>query len=145
MNKEIMEKLYDAACRIDRIIFIGGSISSDALADDIDSFFDEEDDEDIVGCFGEIPDWVDIDGRGYERADSISEWLLYAQKLGFLVKFATPVMEPTGENSRSFSWGYYNTKWLYAETLDEAIEHGLAWVQTRRDAEDEKAAKGGDQ
>lgn len=143
--KAIMEKLYDATARIERVVFIAGALATaDTCTDDLDEFLDHEDNEVIEKCLGEIPDWVDIDGRGMDRAESVFEWLHDSGKLGFLVQFATPVMEPHG-NSRSFSWGYYNTQWIYADTIEDAVDKGLAWVETRRASEDAKATtkKGG--
>lgn len=138
----ILEKLNDATARVDRCIFIAGALAAcDSFPSDIDDFFDDEDKETIEKCFGEIPEFVDIDGRGYERAEGIFEWLRDSRKLGFLVNFATPVMTPTGKNSRSFSWDYYNIQWIYADTLEEALDKGLAWVETQRVSEDAKAKK----
>lgn len=142
---KILEKLFDASARIERVIFIAGALGAgDVMSDDLNEFFDDEDQEDIAKCLGDIPDWVDLDARGYERGEYVFEWLRDSKKLGFLVKFATPVMEPMGK-SRSFSWGYYNTKWIYADTLEEAVDKGLSWVEQRRAAEDAKAnnKKGG--
>jgi hypothetical protein len=141
----IMEKLYDATARIESVIFMAGAMAAtDAFPDDLNDFFDDEDVETIEKLFGKMPDWVDLEGRGYERAEGIFEWLKESKKFGFLVKFATPVMTPSGPNSRSFSWGYYSTQWFYEESIEAAIEKGLAWCEERRAKEDAKAKKGGE-
>lgn len=137
--KQLMEKLREETVRIQRIILLGGATTDGAFSDDLNEFLDDEDEKTIEACLGKIPDYVDIEAHGYARNDSISEWLYDAGKLGFLVQFATPVMEPTGENSRSFSWGHYSIKWIYAETLDAAIDSGLKWVKGCRRTEDRKA------
>lgn len=139
----IGEQLSSALLRIDKVIFIGGAISQELLGDDLDSFLDEEDEETIVKCLGEIPDYVDIDARSYELAECVFDWLNSAGKKGYLVKFATPVMTPHRGGSRSYSWGHYNTEWVYAESVDASIQTGLEWAESRRKSEDEKAAKGG--
>lgn len=141
--KALAEKLWEETVRIERIILIAGAMTDGAFSDDLNEFLDDEDEKTIEECLGRIPDWVDIDGHGYSRNDSVCEWLSDQKKLGFLVKFATPVMEKRGGGSRSFSWGYYSTKWIYAETLDEAVTKGMVWVKKRRQAEDRKAKKGG--
>lgn len=143
--KSIAEKLGDETVRIERIILLAGAITDGAFSDDLNSFFDDEDEEAIVECLGEIPEYVDIEGHGYSRSDSICEWLYTAKKFGFLVQFATPVMEVTDVNSRTFSWGYYSTKWVYGETIRSVISKGMAWVKSQRRAEDRKAKtkKGG--
>ena len=43
----------------------------------------------------------------------------------------------------SFSWGFYATTWVYADTIDEAIDKGLAWVKECRSNENEEAAEKG--
>ena len=143
--KALTNKLNEETVRIERIILIAGAITDGALSDDLNEFLDDEDEETITKCLGEIPDYVDIEGHGYSRNDSVSEWLFQTGKLGFLVQFATPVMEPTSHNSRSFSWGHYRLKWVYAETIEEAITSGMKWVTSCRRAEDRKAKakKGG--
>ena len=141
--KSLREQLDQETVRIDRIILLAGAMTDGAFSDDLNEFLDDEDEKTIEECFGKIPEWVDIDAHGYMRNDSISEWLYGEGKLGFLIQFATPVMEKTGKNSRSFSWGYYGTQWIYAETFEEAIAGGMKWVKSRRRAEDRKAKKGG--
>lgn len=137
--KKHLEKLYDATARVERIIYLAGAMAAtDSFSDDLNDFLDEGDDT-IRKCLGEIPDWVDLGARNGERAEWVWEWLRDAGKFGFLVKFATPVMTPTSPTSRSFSWGWYNTEWIYAESVGEAIGKGLEWVEQRRAAEDAKA------
>lgn len=137
--KSILEKLNDAVARIERVIYLAGAMAAtDAFSDDLDDFLDE-DEETIINCLGDIPDWVDLDGRSFERANSVFEWLDHAGKFGFLVNFATPVMTPLGKGSSSFSWGYYNTKWIYGDSIEDVVNKGLAWVEERRAREDAKA------
>lgn len=136
---EIFEKLSDESARVDRVIFLAGALTNvDSMPDDIENFFDEEDAETIEKCLGEAPDWVDFDDT-----DSVAEWLIQSAKLGFLVQFATPVMKVISEGCYSFSWGLYNTTWIYAETIDEAVDKGLEWVRERRASEAANAAKEG--
>lgn len=139
--KLVMEKLFEATARIEQVIWIAGALAAgDDMAEDLQEFFQFEDDKTIERCFGPIPDYVDFDAHGFDEA--ISEWMSAIGEFGFLVKFATPVMKPSGRGSRSFSWGYYSTQWIYAETLDEAVEKGLAWVSECRAREDVKAEGG---
>lgn len=142
--KAILQKLYEETARMDRCILLAGAMAGgDAFPDDLNDFFNDENRESIEMCFGKIPDYVDIDARRYERSEAVYEWLLNAGKLGYLIQFATPVMTQIDGNLSSFSWGYYNTTWIYSDTLDEAIEKGLKWVESRRAAEKKKAKKKG--
>lgn len=141
--KAIFEKLYDATLRMDRVIFLAGAMGGgDVLPDDLDSFLDE-DFEGIRECLGPLPDWLEgeINAGRHCRAEAFSEWTADEVMFGFIVQFATPVMTPIGKESHSYSWGYYNTKWLYGNTIDEAVEKGLAWAAERRKAELVKAKK----
>lgn len=136
---ETFEKLEQATARIERIIYLAGAMAAiDRFPDDLNDFLNDEDDDTIAECFGETPDWVDLPLRGDESAVWVCEWLRDAGKFGFLVQFATPVMKPYSPTGRTFSWGYYSTKWIYAETVEEAIDKGLAWVAERRAKEDAK-------
>lgn len=142
MSRAILNKLDDANARIERSIFLAGALAAmGAFPEDLDDYFDDLEVEDINACFGEIPEYVDVETRGYARSDGILEWLLNSQKLGFLVQFATPVMTPTGKNSYSFSWGNYYTKWIYADTIEEAVDKGLAWVKKQRKSDDARAKR----
>ena len=50
-------------------------------------------------------------------------------KWGFLVQVAHPVMEFTkGHDGASFSWGNYNTDWLYGESIEEILPKAEAWA-----------------
>lgn len=140
---EKMNRLFDATARIDRVIYLAGALAAmDAFPDDLKDFFDEEDTETIEKALGPLPEWFEPEESASVQAEFIFEWLRDAGKLGFLVQFATPVMTPHG-SSRSFSWGYYSTRWVYADTMDEAIAKGLEWCEEQRAAEDRKADKKG--
>ena len=99
------------------------------------------DDETIEKCLGKIPDWVSK--KDNDRKIDIAQWLIEAGRFGVLVQFATPVMTPLGEGAMSFSWGFYATTWVYAETIDEAIDKGLAWVKECRSKKNKEAAEKG--
>lgn len=133
--KAIFENLMDASARFEKVIFLAGALAAgDAMSDDLTEFFDYEDIETVESYFGKIPDWVCLNDT-----NDICEWLSTCDRLGFLVHVATPVMSPTSNGSRSFSWGYYNSKWIYAETMDAAVEKALAWVKECRANEDAEA------
>lgn len=137
--KEMMGKLYDEALITDRVIYLAGALSGDVLPDDLEEFFNDEDDETIEKCLGTIPEWVDVDANGYSLAESVSSWLSDENKLGFLVRVTTPVMKPLGGGIRSYSGGSFYLTWVYGETMDDALALGLAWATERRAYEDKKA------
>ena len=137
--KEIIERLWEENARVERVILLAGALASeDDIPSDLDDFLDDEDDETIEKCLGKIPDWVSKENR--DRKSDIAQWLIEAGRFGVLVQFATPIMTPLGEGAMSFSWGFYTTTWVYADTIDEAVDKGLAWVKECRSNENEEAA-----
>lgn len=136
--------LFNESLRVERVIYLAGALSQfDSFPDDLDSFFDDADESNIVDCLGDIPGYVNLEDHRNERSESISEWLNAAGKYGYLVQCATPAMTKNSENSRSFTWGYFHSRWFYGEQMDDVISAALAWAEERRKAEDELYAKKG--
>lgn len=77
---------------------------------------------------------VDCDDDDDDFSTLLIDWMIESSIGGFLVNAATPVMDKK-ENSTAYSWGVYWTKWIYAETMDEAITRSAAWVDTMREKE----------
>lgn len=145
MNRQLHEQLADAIARIEKLIHIGGmAVDGDSMPDAIDDLLDE-DVQTLLKVFPGMPDWVQDeldDRRG--RGSAFAEWVHQEGKLGFLVNFATPVMRNVHQRGcGSYSWGSYYTNWIYGETMDEAMQLGLAWVQNLRDKEFAKTRTAG--
>lgn len=137
--KAILEKLDNASARMERVILLAGAIASAApLPDDLREFLGYEDEKTISAVLGDVPEAVDLDDE-----DGVVEWLANAGKLGYMVQFATPVMEARSNGMTSGNWGHYATQWVYGDTMEQAVETGLAWVETVRAREQEEAKKGG--
>jgi hypothetical protein len=140
MNKQLYEQLEQACARIEALIHIGGMVTDgDSMPDVVDDLL-QEDDETLAHAFPDMPAWVKevLDDR-HERGPAFAEWVHQDNKLGFVVKFATPVMRNVdGNGCGTYSWGHYYTQWTYGDTLEKATENGLAWVALRRAAEFEK-------
>lgn len=59
---------------------------------------------------------------------------------GFGVQFGTPVRKyHDSADSYSYSWGCYNTVWIYAETLEQAWRLGCEWAEQKHRMAREKA------
>lgn len=137
-NKVTAETLDNATARIDRIVWLAAMSSDFSFAEPL---------EDLLECEADLLrklfPWVPGDVFAGSVTDEVAEMVMFhsaeAGKLGFVIQMATPVMRPY-KGGRSFSWGWYSTAWFYGETLDEALQAGLAWVAERRAAEDAKAA-----
>lgn len=143
MHAAIKQKLNEADARIEQVIYLAGALAAvDSGVDALREFFEEEDEADIERLFGPAPDYYDPDSRRYEKDESIHDWLVERGQLGFLVQFATPVMEVHPGGSRGYSWGYCRIWWGYGDTIEQAVECGLSWVAGVR-AEEEAKEKGG--
>lgn len=71
--------------------------------------------------------------KAYEgELQELGYLLCHRNLLGFAVKFSTPVMTKTGKTSWSFSWGYTQSTWVYAESYDAAWKLGIAWAEQCR-------------
>ena len=137
---KLFEKLSDATARLEQVICIAGALGDGmAMADPLRELLDEDDDT-LTKCFGKMPDWLtEALGDRHEAADAFFQWATDTAHLGFAIQIATPVMTPHGKGSASYSWGYYSTRWVYADTFDSAVDAGIAWVEDCRKKEKLKA------
>jgi hypothetical protein len=134
-NLKTIATLENATARIERVIYLAGALAAgDALPEDLREFLQETETEHLARCFGTLPDFLDEDPADY----MLAEWLIDCRHLGWLVQFAAPVKKPIASGGRIFSWGYYRTRWFYAESVEQAIQHGLDWVKACQAADDAK-------
>lgn len=131
--KKIINRFYDSNSRIEKMFLLAGVLADESMPQDVEDFFTDEDFKTYKEIFGKIPGYVkdDMDDGG---SSALPAWLLDTGKLGFLVQFATPIMKQCGKGA-TFSWGCYYTKWVYGNTLDEALKSGFKWVQEQREKE----------
>lgn len=132
--KQLQERLTRAAVRMDALLLLAGMVNDgDAIAEPLRDLLDEQEDAALLRCFPRMPAGLlrlrdeDLD----EWRAAFCDWATAAGALGFVVRFATPVL-PSGDGSGS--WCRYTSAWLYGDTLDEAVERGLAWAAARRAA-----------
>ena len=142
--EKLREQLADATLRMDAVLLLAGMLNNgDAVAEPLSELLaDDLDESDMQRCFPGIPPAL-LDEMDDEREfrDSFCAWAIDSGKLGFVVKFARPVMTWNLQaDAASYSWGRYNTAWLYADTLDEVMARGLEWADEREAAEKTKAA-----
>jgi hypothetical protein len=133
--RELAERFYEHSARIDQVILLA------ALADSPDSevvedFIELAEEADLVRLFGMSV--ADAEQVLEEGAELLYDWCSVSEKLGFLVKFATPVMKPMKSGGHMGSWNSFYTHWVYADTMDQALEAGFAWVAERRADEKDK-------
>lgn len=128
-------QLEQASIRFGTIIYLpaaisGGDVFSEDLEEALEDGFGDKSWRDAWGTIG-FPDIDAIlpeDARRSERSDYYNEAFYRRDLAWFLVKVEIPV--PTyqkGFSGHSFSWGYYQSHWLAARTIDEAIRKAVAW------------------
>lgn len=61
--------------------------------------------------------------------DVFAELLMTWKAFGFAVQFSTPVMTKTSARSWSFSWGYTQSTWIYADDYEKAWGLGVKWAE----------------
>lgn len=124
-----MEKLADTLTRLDvafeHLIWLPGvtchacDTLRELLWDDPESVYKALD----LPC----PE-VDENFIADEVLDTFLDQIRDHRKTGFLVQVATPIQS----GPRPPSWGYYTTRWLYTERLDDTFIPALeAWVASK--------------
>lgn len=121
--KVIQRAMFDNNIRTEVVLHLGTMCLHDAFPDAAKEAFEDDADEvrEALAWPGKLPEDFD--------AEEIADLLRRAKKQGFLVKFATPAPVDFTETGHSFSWGYYSTKWIYAEDFEEACRGALAWAE----------------
>lgn len=135
MNMNITDLMLDATARVETILHLGAMYTeADAPAEPLRDFFFQEDAETVTRLF---PWFVaPEDDESEIDAEEFLEDAAMRQEFGFLVCMATPVMRHIGTSAR-YSWGHYRRHWVYAQTFEDAITQGLAWVADQRVKEKE--------
>ncbi|MBI5917822.1 MAG: hypothetical protein HY849_00385 [Nitrosomonadales bacterium] len=137
---QVNTEFFNLTLRIEKIIYLAASLVDEDLIEDLEAVLSGEDVADLVAWFG-LPSSL---LRGDPSADDIAQSLIDLRKFGFLIQAATPIRKHFAEHSWGSSWGGYYTTWLYADTLDEALEQAKVWAaaQHKRDQAKFKAAGG---
>lgn len=135
--KPIHDRLEDAALRMEVVLLLTGMLNGGGeLSDPLLKLLDEEDDDALIRCFPSMP--KELLAARQEDAelwhDLFFRWAVSANMMGFVVQFATPVMKHQGVASM-FTWSHFYTRWVYGNTMNEVVKHGLAWAEERRSAE----------
>lgn len=142
-NRDWAERLHDEELRVGSILWLAGALADGMEdADPFDDFWlDLKDGAELLEVFPDAPpELVELAEGGDSASEELPIWLLESRKLGFLLRFETPVMSPLSNGGRSFSWGMYTTRWAYGDTIAEACEKGLKWAAGVR-AKEEKGEK----
>ena len=147
MFAEVIEKLYHAKARIDKIIHIGASLADDENSPS-DSLLDFIANDLVFDLSGEIfPVKTPYELGERVQDGDIIEWFIEKRFLGFLISIETPTIEPQdvhfGKSSVSYrgSWGSYQKQWFYGDTFEQAVDRGVAWAKNYQQESVEQARK----
>ena len=140
--------------RLLHVVDLASKLATDAfnerrLDDPLESFVDAVLDspvqhpslEPLAAVLGQ-PGWdmEDWESQHDHDREVLQENAMIAACRGFFgigVQFGTPVREFYPSGSYGYSWCYYNTVWIYADTLEEAWRIGCEWAeQKHRQARD---------
>lgn len=134
-GKQRLDIVEQHLLRIEAIVDLAAAFGSDqaerpdgALEEVLDDLFCGERrscDPSMHPLF-DIADRIHGDDKDYEE---LAYQLARANKLGYVVQFATPVRENADENGCSFSWGHCYLKWFYGENLDHVWQLAKAWSE----------------
>lgn len=119
---EIREAFFDNAIRAEVVLHLGTQCWDNSAWPEAAKEAFEYDQESVWKAIG-----IEPPADGEEETWAIEEHLRNHKIFGFLVKFATPIPDDIALNSYSFSWGYYTTEWIYADTYKAACEKAVTW------------------
>lgn len=127
--------LFDANVRIERIIWIPGIGSADALCDDFKEFCESEIDcstlHPTLKAVPAFEKWArSIDDDPDLVAEELAVDLAITRAAGFLVQGATPFRHHRSKTDQAYTsgWGNYHTQWLYAATPAAITSVLVAWA-----------------
>jgi hypothetical protein len=153
-GRERMEQSFNATMRMDAVVDLASHIGSDTFEGRLSHLDQPLSDlvEDLLETRYKVHQSMEalrttvVAACVEEPSDMsfVAEALMRNGLLGLVVKFVTPVMTKTGKHSHTFSWGYTQSTWVYADTYDEAWALGIAWaLKCRKEAKPRKRAAAG--
>lgn len=138
----LLNTMADLCVRVEQIIYLPLAISFDAPSDALNCFVEEEifhqPDHPLFEQWPTLREFADADESDPEQ---VIEAIQESGDRGFLIQVARPVMKYSPEgNAYSFSWGYYNTAWIYAPFFEVALNRAADWAR-ERDLSERAAAR----
>lgn len=139
LNISIFERLEQVDVRFGKILHLGAMLADghedgpDALRELVEyELYDNAKAElaktlPWVADLGDNPDPWEFTERCFDNGT-----------LGFLVEVEAATHEPLGDSLR-ISWGCYNSRWVYGETIEDVAKVAEAWGKERWEAAKAKA------
>lgn len=127
-NRDWFAELEERDLRIERIIWIAG-VCVESVSDDLREFM-----EGLSGA-GEFNNifGLEISEEKFDEfvdaEDMVLGTLNTEDRLGWLVKFATPVRTYLSETEWQGTWSWYSTTWRYSDDFREVLRKGVQWAE----------------
>jgi hypothetical protein len=135
MNKELLEILEENTLRVESILSIGGMQNGGSLKSELEDFFEDTDFKELREILPACPDWLESEVDN-DFSDGLIEWL--EEHNGYLVRYGRPVMRRGSSDGAGlmYSWGCYNTRWFYGETVEATVPLAAAWAEKMNGGEE---------
>jgi len=122
MTKHV-ERLEQANVRIEKLIWVPGAVAAMSVPEDLQELLGSElyNNKAKDQILGKLPKLAPLLESEEEPDEDLISDALYRVS-GYFAQMARPI--PTdflSEHSHAFSWGYYQTKWVYVDDMDELV------------------------
>lgn len=120
--------------RAEQIIWLPGALMDiEALPEVFEEEFcvnlPEEADKLIYAQLPELARFAE----GDDEPDALEVAEVLSGKVGFLIQAAIPVKKYWSDTACQYSWGYYQTEWLYASSDADIAPTMLSWAKAQDD------------
>lgn len=115
----LSERMEEAGVRIDQLIWLPGAIMDGSMSDALKGAVEDLYGDDKNEVVKTIPGLIEIFVSGDDDDDWVADVLGRAD--GFLAEMARPVPTSFYGSAENYSagWGYYRTKWVHIEDMDQ--------------------------
>ncbi len=123
-SAELYVALRAVPARVGAIVHLHTAIVDGCPSNAVEELLEHADREKIAALWPNMPD--DVREVFYDLdQDAMEGWIDDLGLSGFLVRVETPTVDKRG----TYSWAFYTTKLIYADTFDAAVTAGLAWAK----------------
>lgn len=139
----LSDRLEQANVRIESLIWVPGAVAAMSIPENLKELIvDELYNGDNAQVLQKIPALSEILSSEDEPDEDLINEVLYPVS-GYFAQMARPV--PTkfySATSYGFSWGYYQTKWVHVDNMDELVDLAEQFSEdvVRRAYEESKTA-----
>ena len=121
--EKLHAKLMDVPARVDLIVHLRTMVVDGSADTVVEDLFEDMEEDVLRKLWPNVPE-DDLQSFLDGDMDDIGMLIDDHKLFGFLVRISTPLVNKYG----GYSWGYYTSKLVYADTFDGAVRAGLAWA-----------------